>query len=1302
MANANMKNKQLPAASARRPAREGGDQPATTSPPPRTPSGAKTSLMASKLASSSTCMGGTRSGLWRSPELVRIHRLGTSPSLLAPGLVARFLGGVCGVAAGGFGGAGDPWASEERNYHIFYQLCASSHLPEFQELKLGRADDFHFTNQGKNPSISGVDDATDMTSTRKAFTVMGVDERQQMALFRVLAAVLHLGNVEVKQLRAENSSVSPEDVSLQAFCDLMGVPSPEMAKWLCHRKLKMATETYNKPVPKSQALDGRDALAKHIYARVFEWIVTRINTALKAAGKEHSFIGVLDIYGFETFEVNSFEQFCINYANEKLQQQFNLHVFKLEQEEYMKEDIPWMLIDFHDNQPCISLIEAKLGILDLLDEECKMPKGSDASWAQKLYSSHERRSNHFQKPRMSNSAFIVLHFADKVEYQCDGFLEKNKDTVNEEQISLLKSAKCELLLELLEEECVHGQSRLKTPAARSSTRKSVGLQFRNSLQLLMDTLSATAAHYVRCIKPNDCKAAFTMDSVRAVQQLRACGVLETIRISAAGFPSRWTYQEFFTRYRVLMKQSDVLQDRNLTCKKVLPRLLLDENKYQFGKSKIFFRAGQVAYLEKVRSDKLRMACVRIQKTIRGWLARTKYVAMRRAAITIQRYARGLLARRLASSMRKSRAALIIQTHLRMWIARRNYQRQREGALLLQRLYRAYAARQEYQRACNERKVRLLQRWVKGWRARVWYRRVRAAVVLLQCCVRRMLARRELKQLRVEARSVEHFKKLNVGMENKIMQLQRRLDEQHKENRLLMEKLTALETSHAAEQERLIGQLERLKGVEEVGRSQSERLVCMEAELLSSKQEVERLNQQQQEQQQKAQEERETWEQRVAELNELNVLLKSEKEKMNNLILEQQQGMEEQQEAHEESAKRLQVELNEERSRYQNLLSEHHELEERHGDLKKQQGLTKGSDQRKGSVCSLTDVSEVGSSSGGYGVQEVSSTTGGDMSLLMSLQRKVADLEKDKHTLQNELDSKEELLLSSKAKDEEELKRTLLAELDQEALKRQELDSANRKLKRELTELREALSKSSESDAASPGSPAYQVVLEQLSAANEELELRKEEVLILRSQLFAPENLYSQDTDGESANSSRSPTLDPHELNEDGELWMAYQGLKDTNRLLLSQLQNVTKEHSTLTEEVASLRSGLQRAAEERERQQKLLKETLHLPQDARIPASLQHEIKRLTTHNLELMERTEKQQGSLRQLKKQLKAYMRKAGDTGEVVENSVEVVSSLPRREQQRSGMLVCKKDDHHKLLKTLITAALLSLSTQVQTQNG
>ncbi|MEQ2261762.1 Unconventional myosin-Va [Xenotaenia resolanae] len=557
-----------------------------------------------------------------------------------------------------------------------------------------------------------------------------------------------------------------------------------MAHWLCHRKLQTTTETFVKSFSKANAVHGRDALAKHIYARLFNWIVSSINNALTSAVKQRSFIGVLDIYGFETFDVNSFEQFCINYANEKLQQQFNLHVFKLEQEEYMKEEIPWTLIDFYDNQPCINLIEAKLGILDLLDEECKMPKGSDDTWAQKLYNTHLKQNAYFDKPRLSNKAFIIHHFADKVEYQCVGFLEKNKDTVNEEQINVLKKSKFDLLLKLFEDEEKTKVSTNKFSGttgkagkAQKDTKKTVGLQFRQSLHLLMDTLNATTPHYVRCIKPNDLKTPFTLDPVRAVQQLRACGVLETIRISAAGFPSRWTYQEFFGRYRVLMKQKEVLPDRKQTCKNLLEKLIKDQQKYQFGKSKIFFRAGLVAYLEKLRSDKLRSACVSIQKTIRCWLARRKYLRMRESAIIIQKHVRAHQARSYVKFLRQTKAAVVIQRNMRMWSKKRCFLQQRSAAVTIQRVWRGHMARKQYFKLLHEHKAVVIQKAVRGWLAKQRFRRAMEAVVLLQSCVRRMMAKKELKKLKVEARSVEHFKKLNIGMENKILQLQHKINEQ---------------------------------------------------------------------------------------------------------------------------------------------------------------------------------------------------------------------------------------------------------------------------------------------------------------------------------------------------------------------------------------------------------------------------------------------------------------------------------------------------------------------------------------------
>uniref|UniRef100_A0A8U7NTU3 Unconventional myosin-Va n=1 Tax=Corvus moneduloides TaxID=1196302 RepID=A0A8U7NTU3_CORMO len=1146
-------------------------------------------------------------------------------------------------------------AEEERNYHIFYQLCASAALPEFKTLRLGIANYFHYTKQGGSPVIDGVDDAKEMVNTRQACTLLGISDSYQMGIFRILAGILHLGNVEFASRDSDSCTVPPKHEPLIIFCDLMGVEYEEMAHWLCHRKLATATETYIKPISKLHAINARDALAKHIYANLFNWIVDHVNKALHATVKQHSFIGVLDIYGFETFEINSFEQFCINYANEKLQQQFNMHVFKLEQEEYMKEQIPWTLIDFYDNQPCINLIEAKMGILDLLDEECKMPKGSDDSWAQKLYNTHLNKCTLFEKPRLSNKAFIIKHFADKVEYQCEGFLEKNKDTVYEEQIKVLKSSKFKLLPELFQDEEKVLSPTSATPSGRvplsrmpikpakarpgqasKEHKKTVGHQFRNSLHLLMETLNATTPHYVRCIKPNDFKFPFTFDEKRAVQQLRACGVLETIRISAAGFPSRWTYQEFFSRYRVLMKQRDVLGDRKQTCKNVLEKLIQDKDKYQFGKTKIFFRAGQVAYLEKIRADKLRAACIRIQKTIRGWLMRKKYVRMRKAAITIQRHVRGYQARCYAKFLRRTRAAITIQKFQRMYVVRKRYQCMRDATIALQALLRGYMVRNKYQMMLREHKSVVIQKHVRGWLARRRYGRTLRAIVYLQCCYRRMMAKRELKKLKIEARSVERYKKLHIGLENKIMQLQRKIDEQNKEYKSLLEKMSSLEITYSTETEKLRSDVERLRMSEEEAKNATNRVISLQEEIAKLRRELHQTQ--------------------------------SEKKSI------------------EEWADKYK-----------------HETEQACMGSQVHERIYRGlvSTQVLPRIVSLVQLSESSNISVflsfpslfpifthccaslccGRGIlldfplfflkQEPSEKKAPlDMSLFLKLQKRVSELEQEKQSLQDELDRKEEQALRAKAK-------------------RQELESENKKLKNELNELQKALTETRAPEVTAPGAPAYRVLLDQLTSVSEELEVRKEEVLILRSQLVSQKEAIQPKVNH--TEQVQSPQ-DYHMLNEDGELWLAYEGLKQANRLLESQLQSQKKSHEN---ELESLRGEIQGLKEENNRQQQLLAQNLQLPPEARIEASLQHEITRLTNENLDLMEQLEKQDKTVRKLKKQLKVFAKKIGELevgqmenispGQIIDEPIRPVN-IPRKEKDFQGMLEYKKEDEQKLVKNLI----------------
>ncbi|XP_051791195.1 unconventional myosin-Va [Erpetoichthys calabaricus] len=844
-------------------------------------------------------------------------------------------------------------APEERNYHIFYQMCAARHLPEFSMLGLRPADEFHYTNQGGRVDIPGVDDASELELVRNSLSLLGVRPAQQASLFQILAGILYLGNVDIRSNSrdAERSTINPADNSLHAFSQLLGVEQTQMAHWLCHRKLQVAGETLVKPIGFQQACEARDALAKHIYDRLFAWTVERLNRALQTQHRQtQSFIGVLDIYGFEMFQINSFEQFCINYANEKLQQQFTQHVFKLEQEEYLREGITWNRIDFRDNQPCIELIEGKLGILELLDEECKMPKGSDASWAQKLYEHHVNHSQHFQKPRLSNSAFLILHFADMVEYQCEGFLEKNRDTMFEEPINILRASKSEFVAELFPDEVPREFSFL--PSAKSilptrnqlSSRKAVrehkhtvSFQFRQSLHLLMNTLNLTTPHYIRCIKPNDLKKSFLFDPKRVVQQLRACGILETIWISAAGYPSRWTYLEFYSRYWPLFRREDLsLKDPQSACRNLLGALILDSDLYQFGKSKIFFRAGQVAYLERLRAERLCAACILIQAWVRGQLVRKRYQRTRKAAMTLQTYCRGFLARRLAQILRWTRAALVIQKNCRMVQVRRPYLLIRAATTTLQAYTRGALARRMAWQLRMEKMATILTAYVRGWLARRWFQRIRSAVIYLQCCCRRMWARRELRQLRIEARSVERYRELNRGMEVKLMQLQLKADEQARENKALKDQLQMEKTIHCKEVERLQGELSRLQvdqQAEGVSEGQAEELAALRSMVT-----------------QEREERRATEERHGADIARLSEAMKSlelekcaliqEKEDLHSHLVKMEQEMEDkinQQVTLEKTS--LSLELEEERRRYQGLLKEFSRLEQRYENLKEEMAFS---------------------------------------------------------------------------------------------------------------------------------------------------------------------------------------------------------------------------------------------------------------------------------------------------------------------------------------------------------------------------
>ncbi|KAK2970162.1 hypothetical protein RJ640_019630 [Escallonia rubra] len=489
----------------------------------------------------------------------------------------------------------------ERNYHCFYLLCAAP-PEEIEKYKLGNPKSFHYLNQSNCYELVGVSDAHDYLATRRAMDVVGISEKEQEAIFRVVAAILHLGNVEFAKGKEIDSSVLKDDKSkfhLQMTAELLMCDLAALEDALLRRVMVTPEEVIKRSLDPDGATVSRDGLAKTIYSRLFDWLVDKINFSIGQDPNSKSLIGVLDIYGFESFKANrlymlkyfrintlvtrfltelmtwgyvclcSFEQFCINFTNEKLQQHFNQHVFKMEQEEYTKEEIDWSYIEFVDNQDVLDLIEKKPGgIIALLDEACMFPKSTHETFSQKLYQTFKAHKR-FVKPKLSQTDFAIAHYAGEVQYQSDQFLDKNKDYGVPEHQDLLSASKCSFVAGLfpaLPEEMTKSSS-------KSSKFSSIGSRFKLQLQQLMETLNSTEPHYIRCVKPNNLLRPAIFENVNIMQQLRCGGVLEAIRISCAGYPTRKTFFEFINRFSLLAPE--VLEgnhDEKDACKKILGKM----------------------------------------------------------------------------------------------------------------------------------------------------------------------------------------------------------------------------------------------------------------------------------------------------------------------------------------------------------------------------------------------------------------------------------------------------------------------------------------------------------------------------------------------------------------------------------------------------------------------------------------------------------------------------------------------------------------------------------------------------------
>uniref|UniRef100_A0A673CR53 Myosin-7 n=1 Tax=Sphaeramia orbicularis TaxID=375764 RepID=A0A673CR53_9TELE len=536
----------------------------------------------------------------------------------------------------------------ERDYHIFYQIL-SQKKPELLEMLLitNNPYDYAFISQGET-TVASINDAEELMATDDAFDVLGFTQEEKNGIYKLTGAIMHYGNMKFKQKQREEQAEADGTEDADKVAYLMGLNSADLIKGLCHPRVKVGNEWVTKGQNVQQVVYyAIGALSKAVYEKMFLWMVVRINQSLDTKQPRQYFIGVLDIAGFEIFDLNTFEQLCINFTNEKLQQFFNHHMFVLEQEEYKKEGIEWTFIDFGmDLQACIDLIEKPMGIMSILEEECMFPKATDATFKAKLYDNHLGKSNNFQKPRIvkgkPEAHFALMHYAGTVDYNINNWLVKNKDPLNETVVGLYQKSNLKILSFLFANYAGADSGLWKGGGKKKgSSFQTVSALHRENLNKLMTNLRSTHPHFVRCIIPNETKTPGAMENPLVMHQLRCNGVLEGIRICRKGFPNRILYGDFKQRYRILnpaaIPEGQFIDSRK-GAEKLLGSLDIDHNQYKFGHTKVFFKAGLLGQLEEMRDDRLSLIITGIQARSRGLLARVEFqkiVERRDALLVIQ-------------------------------------------------------------------------------------------------------------------------------------------------------------------------------------------------------------------------------------------------------------------------------------------------------------------------------------------------------------------------------------------------------------------------------------------------------------------------------------------------------------------------------------------------------------------------------------------------------------------------------------------------------------------------------------------
>ncbi|XP_037990038.1 unconventional myosin-VI isoform X1 [Motacilla alba alba] len=606
---------------------------------------------------------------------------------------------------------------EERNYHIFYRLCAGAPEDIREKLYLSSPDNFRYLNRGctrffanketdkqilqnrkspeylKEGSLKDplLDDHGDFNRMCTAMKKIGLDDEEKLDLFRVVAGVLHLGNIDFEEAGSTSGGCTPRarsQAALERCAALLGLDEDDLRGSLTSRVMLTtaggAKGTVIKvPLKVEQANNARDALAKTVYSHLFDHVVKRVNQCFPFETSSF-FIGVLDIAGFEYFEHNSFEQFCINYCNEKLQQFFNERILKEEQELYQKEGLGVNEVRYVDNQDCIDLIEAKLvGVLDILDEENRLPQPSDQHFTSVV---HQKHKDHFRLsiPRKSKLAvhrnirddegFIIRHFAGAVCYETMQFVEKNNDALHMSLQSLICESKDKFVRQLFEANTNNN----KDPKQKAGKLSfiSVGNKFKTQLNLLLEKLHSTGSSFIRCIKPNLKMTSHHFEGGQILSQLQCSGMVSVLDLMQGGFPSRASFHELYNMYKKYLPEKLARLDPRLFCKALFKALGLNENDYKFGLTKVFFRPGKFAEFDQImKSDPDHLA--ELVKRVNRWLICSRWKKVQWCSLSVIKLKNKIKYR--------ASACIKIQKTIRMWLCKRKHKPRIDGLIKVRTL-----------------------------------------------------------------------------------------------------------------------------------------------------------------------------------------------------------------------------------------------------------------------------------------------------------------------------------------------------------------------------------------------------------------------------------------------------------------------------------------------------------------------------------------------------------------------------------------------------------------------------------------